>query len=194
MTQQGAEPTAYDSAGLIRRTIWSVVSVLLVGVMAGWLFREELVVAGEWLVGHLGPQGVFLAVFFIDWIPIPTTNEPILLLGVTAGMPTLTLFVAAASASVAAAVGGYGSGYLLDRFTPLGQRVALAFPGTVQWVRERGTLGLCMASLLPLPFATFMWVGGVVGLRFDRVLIASLLRIPKTAFYLWLIAAGWSLT
>ncbi len=185
---------ALEGRSMLGRTVMSILLALALGVLAGWLFRDQLTWLGTWLVNEYGSGGVFVSVFVIDWVPMPATNEPILLLGVSAGMNLLKLFVAAASASVIAALASYGGGHLVDSHTSLGDRMARAYPGVTRLVRERGATGIAIAAMVPLPFSIFCWTAGIVHVPFRQVAVASLLRIPKTAFYLWLIVAGWGLT
>jgi hypothetical protein len=37
------------------------------------------------------------------------------------------------------------------------------------------------------------WLAGMTAVNFWKVCLASLLRIPKTGFYLYLIVQGWAL-
>ena len=53
--------------------------------------------------------------------------------------------------------------------------------------------GVAIAALLPIPFALATWTAGLTGVAFPKLLAASLLRIPKTWFYLWLILQGWAM-
>lgn len=189
-----AEDDVMSTATIVRKTVQTIAFVLILGVVAGWLFRDLLVELGSYVFEHFGLRGLFTSIFFIEWVPFPTSYEPLLLLGVSAGVSMFDLFVTAASASVIAALGCYAGGALVDRSTPLGVVIARRYPGLVQWVREHGTKGIAIAAVVPLPFSVFMWIAGIVGLPLERMALVSLLRIPKTAFYLWLIAAGWSLT
>ena len=68
-------------------------------------------------------------------------------------------------------------------------------------MRSIGRLGrllaagvLALAAIIPLPFSPMMWVAGIIGMPLERVVIIALLRIVKTAFYLWLIVLGWGMT
>ena len=183
-----------SSRAIVRRTLNATVWMLVASVLAGWLFRDWLERAGVFMIGRYGSRGVFTSVFFIDWVPIPTSPEPIFLLGVTGGMPLVELFVAAASAGVVSAISCYAAGVVLDRMTPLGAWVHERYPDFVSFVREHGYKGLALAAIIPLPFSPMMWVAGIIGMPLERVVIIALLRIVKTAFYLWLIVLGWGMT
>lgn len=183
-----------SAKAIMRRTAWATLWLLIASFVAGWFFRDWLEVAGAYMIENYGSRGVFTSVFFIDWVPVPTSPEPIFLLGVTGGMPIKELFVAAASAGVVSALGCYASGVVLERTTPVGRWVNEKHPALVAFVEKHGYKGLALAAIIPLPFSPMMWIAGIIGMPLERVVIISLLRIVKTAFYLWLIVLGWGMT
>lgn len=187
-------PASMDAKAILRRTGVAMAWLLAASVLAGWLFRDWLEFAGAYMIDHYGSRGVFTSVFFIDWIPIPTSAEPIFLLGVTGGMDLFELFVACSSGGVVAALGCYASGVVLERTTPVGRWVQRRHPELVAFVKEHGYKGLAWAAIIPLPFSPMMWIAGIIGMPLERVVVVSLLRIVKTAFYLWLIVVGWGMT
>lgn len=187
-------PESMQTAAIIRRTIWATVLLLVVSLLASWLARDWLTIAGEYLIGEYGGRGIFTSVFFIDWVPIPATPEPIFLLGISAGMDMQDLFVASASGAVVASLGCYASGAVLERTTPVRTWVCASYPGLVAWVEKHGYPGLALAAFIPLPFSPMMWIAGIIGMPLERVVIISSIRIVKTAFYLAIIAFGWGAT
>ena len=62
---------------------------------------------------------------------------------------------------------------------------------TLRLTRSAWAVGV--AAFLPLPYSVSTWTAGALGVRYHWVAAASLLRYPKTALYLWLIASGWSI-
>lgn len=184
----------FEARKVAKKTLLTIIGVLAAGIVAGWLFRDQLTWLGNYLVGEYGPRGIFAAVFFIDWTPMPATNEPVLLLGISADMPFWTVFWSAALASVTAAWGAYWSGRFVDAKTSLGHSIAMAYPSIFRWIREKGAVGIAVAALVPLPFSVFCWAAGIVHLKFRNIFLIGFLRVPKTLFYLWIIKTGWSLT
>lgn len=183
-----------SAKNIVRRTVWATIILLVASLLASWLFRDWLTAVGSYLIGEYGGRGVFTSVFFIDWFPVPASPEPIFLLGISAGMEMKDLFIAAASGGVVAALGCYASGAVLERTTPIGEWVNRNYPALVRWVETHGYKGLALAAIIPLPFSPMMWIAGIIGMPLERVVAISLLRIVKTAFYLYIIALGWALT
>lgn len=190
--QQEAE--ALRVRARLRRGLIALVGLVILSFVASWLFRDWLTAVGHKLIGAYGARGVFTSVFFIDWVPIPTSSEPIYLLGITSGMDLTQLFVASSAGGVVAALGCYASGAVLERTTSIGDWTRARYPGMVQWVDEKGFKGLALAAVVPLPFSPMMWIAGVLGMPLEQVVIISLLRIPKTVFYLLILMAAWELT
>jgi membrane protein YqaA with SNARE-associated domain len=57
-------------------------------------------------------------------------------------------------------------------------------------VRRYGAGALALGALSPLPFSICCWAGGALRIRPSIFLAVALLRIPRVAFYLWLIQIG----
>lgn len=180
-----------SARAIIRRTIWATVLLLVASLLASWYARDWLKAAGNYLIGQYGSRGVFTSVFFIDWIPIPASPEPIFLLGISSGMDMTDLFISAASGGVVAALGCYAAGAVLESTTPVGDWVHRRYPELVRWVETHGYKGLALAAIIPLPFAPMMWIAGIIGMPLERVVLISSLRIVKTALYLYIIWIGW---
>lgn len=178
----------------LRRGLAALVGLVILSFILSWLFRDWLTEVGHYLIGAYGARGVFTSVFFIDWTPIPTSSEPIYMLGISSGMDLTELFVSSCAGGVVAALGCYASGAVLERTTSIGDWTRARYPGMVQWVSEKGFKGLALAAIVPLPFSPMMWIAGVIGMPLEQVVVISLLRIPKTIFYLLILMAAWELT
>ena len=173
--------------------ILGLVMLLALAGVVGVVLREPLVRLAETFVGRFGLAGVFGGVMFTDSSPLPLTHEPVLLLGVSAGIDPWTLFAVAASASTAAGPVGYFGGWCVRRSVRFRRWLQGRAPDFTEWMREHGARGVAVAALLPIPFAVSTWTAGMTGVNFPKVLAASTLRVPKTGFYLYLIVKGWAL-
>jgi membrane protein YqaA with SNARE-associated domain len=159
----------------------------------GLLLREPLVACASWFVERFGLAGVFVGVMVTDTSPLPLTHEPVLLLGVGAGINSWTLFGVAAAASTLSGPVGYFGGWCVRRSRRFREWIEQRTPEITGWMREHGAKGVATAALLPIPFAVSTWLAGMTAVNFWKVCLASLLRIPKTGFYLYLIVQGWAL-
>ncbi len=177
---------------LVLKAAVGVLALLAFAALTGLLLREPITVAATWLYAHLGLAGIFLGVLIADSSPIPMTHEPVTFLAVSAGESFWRLLVTSGTASVLAGPTGWTGGRLArsnQRFCDWMQR---RFPKLVDLMERHGAKGLAIAALLPVPFAIATWLAGMTAVRFGPLCAASLLRFPKTAFYLWLLYLGWN--
>lgn len=181
------------NGALLARAGLGLLVVLGVAGLAGWLLREPIELVAEVFLGRFGWAGLFAGVVITDASPIPMTHEPVLLLAVAEQMPVWTIAAVAASASVTAGPVGYLGGWLLRTRSDARRLLEDRAPAMIRFLRDWGATGVAIAALLPIPYALATWTAGLLGVRLPKVLLASLLRIPKTCFYLWLIVQGWAL-
>ena len=178
---------------LLARAGFGLLVVLGVAALAGILLREPIEAVAGVFIDRFGWAGLFAGVVITDASPIPMTHEPILLLGVAEGLNAWKIGVVASLASVCAGPVGYTGGWLLRTRSDARHWLEDRAPGMVRFLRDWGATGVAIAALLPIPYALATWTAGLLGVRFAKVVLASLLRIPKTLFYLFLIVQGWSL-
>jgi membrane protein YqaA with SNARE-associated domain len=177
---------------LILKAVGGLAALLIFAGLTGLLLREPVTLAGEWLIGNFGLAGIFVGVLITDTSPIPMTHEPVLFLGITAGESFWRILAAGASASVLAGPVGWSCGRVARSNPRFRNWLYNKFPKLVDFMARHGAKGVAIAALLPIPFAVSTWLAGMSHVRFGPLLAASLLRIPKTAFYLWLLQVGWS--
>jgi len=190
VTEQVAGPRL-DRA-LLYKMLGGIVGLLAVAAALAFLLEEPITSMASAFVDRFGMWGIAGGVVITDASPIPMTHEPILLIGVSAGIEPLTLWAVAGGASVFAGLVGYGCGALLVSKSRLRAWLFLKYPGFERFMERHGVKGVAVAALLPIPFALATWSAGMTRVGLGRVMLASLLRIPKTGFYMWLIVAGWA--
>ncbi len=186
-------PKQTVDAALLRRALGGLVLILVVAGVAGVVLREPITAVAEVFIGRFGLAGLFAGVLFTDASPFPLTHEPVLLLGVAMGIPWWKLAFVGSLASVTAGPVGYCGGLLLRTRSGAATWLDRRAPGMLAFLQEWGATGVAIAALLPIPFALATWTAGLTGVPFPKLLVASLLRIPKTCFYLTLIIQGWAL-
>lgn len=168
---------------------------LLVGVSAliGHLSRGPLAAVGAVFVERFGLLGILFGVLLIDASPVPLVNEPLVYLGIAGGLPRVPLALAASAGALGAAWVCYLGGVAVGH-TALFQRLMGPRRARVEaFVARYGFRGLTAAALTPIPFAICAWTAGAVRMHLPTFLAASLFRIVKTCFYLWLMLQGFEL-
>ncbi len=58
-------------------------------------------------------------------------------------------------------------------------------------MRRHGLVTIALAAITPLPFAICAWSAGALGMRLAPFLLGLSLRVPKVAFYAWVIDQSW---
>lgn len=199
LIRAGESGTSYQSVQsrqktrqLIRKTLVSLVTILAIAAVCGVLLRDWIERTGGWFIDHFGIGGLFGSVVFVDSSLIPMTNEPLMILALGADLNTWVVFGVVSGGSVLAGSVGYFGGILLDRYSTMQDRFRRWNPDAAEWIEERGAVGVCVAALLPVPFAFATWTAGVMRVPYGGVLLATLLRVPKTGFYLALMLLGYS--
>ena len=177
---------------LVLKAAVGVLALLAFAALTGLLLREPITAAATWLYARLGLAGIFLGVLITDSSPIPMTHEPVIFLAVSAGESPWRILAVSASASVLAGPTGWSGGRLARSNERFCDWLYGRFPKLVTLMERHGAKGVAIAGLLPVPFAVATWLAGMSGVRFGPLCAASLVRLPKTAFYLWLIHLGWT--
>ncbi len=185
------EDARYDvDRRLVRKMVVGLLIILAVAGLCGVLFKEPLRFVGGAFIDRFGLVGLFLGVVFADASPLPLTNEPLVFLARGAGVGAWTIFGVVSAASVAAGAVGYGAGRFFGGRFGLEDWMDRRQPALAHYMRRYGAEGVAIAALLPIPFALSTWSAGVLHVPFAKVMVAALVRIPKTAFYVALIVGG----
>ncbi|MCO4770730.1 MAG: VTT domain-containing protein [Deltaproteobacteria bacterium] len=180
-------------ARLIRKSIVGLIVILAVAGLTGVLFKEPLQAIGAAFIDNFGLAGLFVGVIITDASPLPLTNEPLVFLARGAGLDVWTIFGVVSAASVVAGAFGYWSGRIFGGMLGLEEWLNTKQPALAHYMRRYGAEGVAIAALLPIPFALSTWSAGILHVPFLKVMVAALVRIPKTAFYVLLIVGGLSL-
>lgn len=178
---------------LLAKACLGLAALVGVAYLCGALFRDSIVAAGQALFGSFGLGGLFVGVIVTDASPLPLTNEPLVLLAVSAGVSSWVVFAVVSAASVTAGLVGYAGGALAAKETPIGPWIGRRYPGFGAFMERWGAVGVALCAFLPIPFALSTWSAGMARVGLHKVALASLVRIPKTAFYVWLIVEGWTM-
>lgn len=185
-----------SGGGVLDRGVWlrlglGAALVLVLALASGVLLREPLQVWGAVFIERFGLVGLFVGVLVTDSSIVPLTNEPLVLLAIGGGVPPWTAVGLTAAASVCAGPIGWSCGRLLARHTRLGPWLARRHPQVTGFLTRYGARFVAVAAVLPFPFAVATWLSGASDVRLVHVLLASLLRVPKTLFYGALLVGGW---
>lgn len=184
------EDDAIEPKKLIRQMMIGLV-VLMVGIgIFGQIFNEQLTWLGQGFVERFGGPGVAACFFIPDAVPVPGTHEFCSGFAVLGGMSFWSVMAWATGGSLSGGTVGYFIGRKLghtawfERFMHGRGRKAWAL------VKRYGVWALALGAVSPIPYSVCCWSSGALEMRFWVFFSVSLLRIPRIAFYLWLIQTG----
>ena len=138
-------------------------------------------------------SGAIALTLLVDASPLPLTNEPLMVLAIGADVGLWAIFGVMSAGSTLAGVVGWIGGRIIGQHTAPGRWLMLRYPAVQLFLVRWGALGVAIAALTPIPFGLTAWAAGMARVPFWKVALASVARVPKTGFYLWLIAQGWAL-
>ena len=194
----GSPPPQEEEGGEELLSPWTLLGQTLLGIGAlvglmfvlGKVFREELLEGGALFVSTLGGPGIAMCCAGPDALPMPPPHEICMMFGWLGGMTFWEVTLWATLGSVGGGCVGYLIGRTLSqsawfvRFTRGRARLAWG-------VMERhGALALALGALSPLPYSVCCWASGAMRMNPAVFLVVSLLRLPRLAFYLWLVMQG----
>lgn len=167
----------------------------LIAIMAvlGFMYEEEMSAVTAGLVDRVGFLGLAAILMVTDTFVTPF--PPDILLAVIAKSRLSTdwpLYVGILGlVSVIAGMTGYGIGRWLGHFR-WSQRLFGDFREDHRsFLRKYGFWAVAMGSVTPLPYSVTCWSAGVLGIRWTKVLAASLLfRVPRFYLYYWLLSTS----
>ncbi len=175
---------------LLTRFFVGVIGIMLLSAVLGKLLKAELVSLGQGFVATFGGPGLAACLAVPDALPFPPVHEFCTGFALLGDMPFWTVVAWGSAGSI----GGGSIGFLIGRVLVKTERFQRFVEGRGKdaWegVRQYGAMALALGALSPLPFSICCWASGALRLRPDIFIAVALLRIPRVAFYLWLIKLG----
>ncbi|MEE2829795.1 MAG: hypothetical protein VX498_11460, partial [Myxococcota bacterium] len=157
-------PAGTIDGPLLRKTILGILGLLALAALCGWLFKDPIVALSDAFINHFGLWGIFLGVLITDTSPLPMTHEPIVLLGIGAGVPWTALLPVVAGASVLAGPLGWACGRFFVADSRFASWLERRHPRLTGFMKNHGIKAVAVAALLPIPFALATWTAGMMRL------------------------------
>ncbi len=184
-----ADPTL-DYRGLAIRFVVGVLLMMVALASVAFIFREPLERLSHRFVTTFGGPGVTVGFFLPDAFTLPVPNDAFSFFALVGGMPFWQIVGWATLGSWA---GGHVS-FALGRGLGHTRRVAsfLERRGAEVHglVRRYGVWALILAAVTPIPYSIGCLAAGALHMPYRNFALVSLLRMPRIAFYLYLIELG----
>ncbi len=174
---------------LIELFVGLVIFFLLLA-FAGYYFRKPLIEISKKFVDLFGPLGVALGFMIPDSFTVPFPNDVFTFLGLQGGLGFWEVTAWASGGSLVGGSIGYWIGRFLGNRRWLREFIKNRGAEAYEITRRYGLLALGIAALTPIPYSIVCWSCGIVKIPYKKFFLVSLLRIPRVAFYLWLIQKG----
>lgn len=167
-----------------------IVLCLAFVVILGFVFKDESEALGKSFVTAYGLWGLFVGVLITDSVPTPGGAIPLMTICLQGGAHWVAIGATCLSASCVAGFLGYALGRWMGIPIPLSNWMNKKFPGKIEFLEKKGTLGVAALSALPIPITLGTWLGGAFSVKPWAVFLAVAVRLPKVVIFLWVIMGG----
>jgi membrane protein YqaA with SNARE-associated domain len=174
---------------LIRLLITMLLVIGLMG-LAGYLLREPAVGFSEGLVSSLGSPGIGFAFFVSDAFPLFPFHDAYLAIGMVGNLEFWLIAFWASLGSLTGGSLGYLIGRLFRRSEAFRQYTRQKGGDIYKLLNRYGVWALAIGALSPFPYSMACWITGMLRMRYFTFITISLLRIPRIVAYLCLIRLG----
>ena len=180
----------FDGRRLLKKGVLAAAAIVLTIGGLGLIFRQPILDASGAFVEVLGGPGIALGFFIPDAFAFPLPHEAFSTLGLFGGMPFWIVVAWASVGSLAGGSVGWVIGVRLSHTRWFRRIMAGRGAEANQLVGRYGKIAVAIGAVSPLPYSVCCWAAGALGMRFRPFFLVSLLRIPRVAFYLWLVQIG----
>jgi membrane protein YqaA with SNARE-associated domain len=186
------EPREFSMRRLLLDTVLFTIALVVVVAIAGYLFRDPLATAADWMIERFGLAGLFVGTFLADAFTLPIPPDVYLFIGIASGTAKIPTIVACSIATVAGGNLAYFVGpyvqklpYLKDKLNDFRPKGEVLFKGYGIWA-------VAVAAMTPVPFSIVSWLAGIYRMPYSKYFAASLVRVPRIIGYYGLYALGWA--
>lgn len=184
---------------LLKTLAGLIIIVVIIGILGFW-FENEMTMMTNWVVDRIGFTGLCLILLVTDTLVTPFLPDILLVVVAKSALAERGLYYVfiLGTVSVVAGMLGWNIGRWLGRFNFIQRLYGQIGEEQRGFVEKYGFWAIVLGAITPLPYSVTCWTAGVIGLRWTKVLAASVLfRIPRIILYYLLIAStvnlsGWS--
>ncbi len=174
---------------LLKALAGILIIVVMMGALSYW-FEKEMSLMTNWVVERIGFAGLCLILLVTDTLVTPFLPDILLVVIAKSELADRWLhyvFILGA-VSVTAGMLGWCIGRWLGNARFIQRLYGKIGKGQRGFVDKYGFWAIVLGAITPLPYSVTCWTAGFMGLRWTKVLTASVLfRIPRIIIYYILI-------
>ena len=163
-------------------------------VLLGVLFQEDIERLATDLITQVGLLGLIAIVVVIETFPTPIGAAIPMYIAIQGGHSPWMIGLLTSATSIASGHLGYWLGHTVGFPEKYERLVQTKWPSLYSSFRERGAVGVAIASMLPIPLSFLTWTSGALRINYVGFSLAMLTRLPKQMLYVLSIIGGISLT
>lgn len=163
-------------------------------VLLGVFFQEDIERLATDLITQVGLTGLIGIVVVIETFPTPIGAAVPMYIAIQGGHSPWTIGLLTSATSIVSGHLGYWLGHTVGFPEKYERLIQTKWPSLYTSFRERGAVGVAVASMLPIPLSFLTWTAGALRLNYTGFSLAMLTRLPKQMLYVLSIVGGISLT
>ena len=177
-----------------KQLIVHITGFFAIFLLLGFLFQDNIEGFATNLITQVGITGLIGIVVFIETFPTPIGAAIPMYIAVQGGhSPWLIGFITSAT-SIASGHLGYWLGHWIGFPEKYEQIIQRKWPSLFNSFKERGAVGVAIASMLPIPLSVLTWTSGAIRMNYFGFSLAMMTRLPKQLLYILSIIGGITLT
>ena len=163
-------------------------------MLLGVFFQEDIERLATELITQVGLTGLIGIVVVIETFPTPIGAAVPMYIAIQGGHSPWTIGLLTSATSIVSGHLGYWLGHTVGFPEKYERLIQTKWPSLYISFRERGAVGVAVASMLPIPLSFLTWTAGALRLNYTGFSLAMLTRLPKQMLYVLSIVGGISLT
>lgn len=170
---------SYSPTFAVLRMVASFAVFIAIISFLGWAYHAELSTFGSWFVDRFGIVGMISGAFLADSCHFPIPPQFYLLTGIAGGHHVAVVVLAVLLGSEMGGFTAFAIARSLGGSRFLAPRLAGPREMITRLMERRGSLGLAMATLLPVSYSILCMAGGAMRLPYRAYGVLAIMRVPR---------------
>lgn len=168
-----------ETAFAIARLVLGFAALVAIVSVLGWAYHDELSAFGGWFVGRFGVLGMVSGAFLADSCHFPIPPQFYMLTGIAGGHQVSVVVLAVLFGSELGGFTAFALARSLGGTRFIAPRLARPRALLTKLMARRGSLGLVVATLLPVSFSLLCMASGAMRLPYRAYGVLAVMRVPR---------------